>query len=162
MRQLFYSCIAIAALAACGPTPVEKAPPEPQAIEPFDLHIDVGRYGAMLHTVSELTAERAYSASVDDVVDARSMARDLRENAWEYNLLRSRLCARNIHPEASCGPAFNPVWLADPADAEVSLEEIRTRNQAFGAEINPLWGAVCDEAAAQVPEDEKMSVCPVE
>ena len=162
MRHALFSCFAIAVLAACGPTPAEKAPPVPQATEPFDLNIEVGRYGAMLHTVSELTAERAYSAPLDDVIDARSMARELREHAWEYNLLRSRLCARNIQPEASCGPAFNPVWLADPADAEVSLEEIRARNQAFGAEINPLWGAVCDEARALVAEDEKMSVCPME
>jgi hypothetical protein len=131
-------------------------------IEPFDLQIEIGRYGAMLHTVRELTAERAAASAGEEDIDARSMARELRENVWEYNLLKSRLCARNIHPRTSCGPAFNPVWLADPADANVGLAEIRARNQALGAEINALWGVVCDEARAQVPEDEQMAVCPME
>lgn len=150
-------------LAACG----EQAGTEPgesraEAIDPFNLHIEIGRYGAMLSTVEGLTAETPSAAAEEDVTAPANLARHLRQNVWEYNLLRSRLCARGLFTQQSCGPSYNPVWLADPADAAVSLEEIQARNQAFGEEVSPLWGAVCDAARQGVPEDEQMAVCPME
>lgn len=154
----------VASLSACGPAPdgVKTDAPPAQAIEPFDLHIEVGRYGAMLSTVSNLTSEIESTTPDVEVTEPQEMARQLREHVWEYNLLRSKLCARGLYTQVSCGPSYNPVWLADPAEAEVSLQEIQSRNEALGEEVMRLWGTVCDDARSRVPDDEKMAVCPME
>lgn len=156
----------LAALTACGPPAADKAVPPPTATEgelnAFDVHIEVGRYGAMLSTVDDLTMEMESAVPDDDVSEPREMTRQLREHVWEYNLLRSKMCARGLYTQVSCGAAYNPVWLADPADAEVSLAEIQQRNEALGSEVMALWGAVCDDHRSRVAEEEKMAVCPME
>lgn len=160
--------LAIAALlsiSACG-QPAEKTAPQPTVTEgelnAFDVHIEVGRYGAMLSTVDSLTEEMPGVATNEDVSAPTAMTRQLREHVWEYNHTRSRLCGRGLYTAVTCGPAYNPVWLADPADAVVSLQEIQARNEALGAEVMALWGAVCDDHRARVPDEEKMAVCPME
>lgn len=151
-------------LAACGEQQAQPAPgaPQAEAIDPFNLHIEIGRYGAMMGQVRDHTAETPNAAPEEDVADPIVLARRLRETAWEYNMLASQLCSRGLFAEQTCGPAFNPVWLADPADASVSLEEIETRKEALGDQVLPLWNAVCEQARQGVPEEEQMMVCPME
>lgn len=161
MRQVILATIAIVALAACGQTET-KAPAAPVATQAFDLHIEIGRYGAMLSQVRGLTAETP-AVAAEDLEQPRALAREIRERAWQYNLDRSRLCGQGILPAASCGPSFNPVWLADPADAELSLAELQTRADALGAEVMPFWNAVCEDARSRVTdEEEKRLVCAIE
>lgn len=151
------------ALAACGQTG-EKGPAAPaqaEAPDPFDLSIQIGRAGHMLSTVESLTESRVGSAELDSS-SPTELARNLRETVWEYNVQRSELCAKGLFAEVSCGPAYEPVWISEPADAAPTLEEIQTRTSALHEEVQRLWAAVCDDARAGVPEEEQMAVCPME
>lgn len=134
-------------------------------VDPNTLHISIGRWGAMLSEVGELNArpeDAPAAASDDDVTDLRALARQLRETAWQFNLARSEMCARNEMPQVSCGTAFAADWLAEPADAGVSYEELDRRSEELGAVVMPFWDAVCDRAKKDVPQEEQMSVCPME
>ncbi|HET9231648.1 MAG TPA: hypothetical protein VFO00_10200 [Vitreimonas sp.] len=147
---------------ACGqPTEKAKAPEPGASADPFDLNIEVGRYGVMLNQVAEHTGERP--GLEPEVTDPRDLARRLRETVWEYNLERSRLCAKGVLPEATCGPSHEPVWISEPATAAPSLDDIQIRSAAVGAEVMRLWNAVCEDAASRVEdEQERMYVCAIE
>lgn len=149
-------------VAACGQAGEQKGPETPEGVDPQTLSIEIGRYGVMLGQVDEHTRERPGTGEIDPA-QPRAMARALRESAWEYNRVRSELCAKGLYTELACGPAYEPVWIAEPADADVSLEDLQVRAAALGAEVTPLWNAVCEDAAAGVQdEQERMLVCPME
>lgn len=153
---------ALFALAACGQQTGEKAgAPAIRAIQPLDLHIEIGRYGVMLRQVENLTAELP-SAADPDAEAPQSLARDLRETVWAYNLARSRLCARGLYPEVSCGPAFEPTWISDLASAAPPLEELQARENAVGEQVMPFWDAVCADIRQRTTEDERAYVCAIE
>ncbi len=150
-------------VAACGQMG-EKAetPAAPDQIDPFNLHIEIGRYGAMLSQVEDHTRERP-GVGEPDVQSPAELARGLRETVWEYNLVRSRLCARGLFRDVACGPVYDPVWISEPATAEPALEDIQARADALGQEVMGLWNAVCADARTRVTdEQEKMYVCPME
>jgi hypothetical protein len=153
------------ALAACGQT-AEKgagAPAQAEAMNASELHIHIGRAGAMLSTVEQLTSDRPGAGPEADVTAPTELARALRENVWEYNLQRSALCAKGLFTDVSCGPAYEPVWISEPANAEPTLEEINSRANAVHVEVQRLWAEVCDDARSRVEdEQEKMYVCPME
>ena len=151
------------ALAACGQG-AEKAPPAPagQAANPFDLHIEIGRYGVMLDQVQRHTAERPGMGEPEPQAP-RELARALRETVWEYNLERSQLCAKGLFTDVACGPAYEPVWISEPASAEPTLADLQTRSNGLGEEVMRFWGAVCEDAASRVEDaQEKMYVCAIE
>ncbi len=151
-------------LAACGQG-AEKAPPPSsagEAVNAFDLHISIGRFGVMLGHVREHSTGRP-GAPEGEVSDPRELARALRETVWKLNLERSSLCARGLFAEISCAPAFEPVWISEPASAAPSLQDLSTRADALGEEVMPLWNAVCEDAASRVADaQEKMYVCGIE
>ena len=151
------------ALAACGQSG-EKGPEAPSASDTpnaIDLGIDIGRAGAMLSSVESLTSERP-GADPDATTEA-DLARRLRETVWEYNAQSSQLCAKGLFAEVSCGPAYAPVWLSEPASATPTLADIQLRTIAVHEEVQRLWAAVCDDARSRVTDEaEKMSVCPME
>lgn len=160
----FRAILLALALAACGQTGEAPAPTttESQATNPFDLNIEIGRYGVMLSQVHSLTADRPGAAEAE-VTDPRELARALRETAWEYNIERSRLCARGLFTDVSCGPAFEPVWIAEAATVAPTLEEISSRSDALGQEVMGFWNAVCADARSRETDDEaKMYVCAME
>ncbi len=147
-------------LTACGQN-AEKAE-TPAADEPFVLNIEIGRYGAMLSQVEEHTRERPGVGEPDPVQPAE-LARSLRETVWEYNLVRSRLCARGLFRDVACGPVYDPVWISEPAGAEPALADLQARADALGEEVMRLWNAVCSDARSRVEdEQERMYVCPME
>ena len=149
------------ALSACGQAgETQQTPAAPGAPDPFALHIEIGRHSAMLSQVSDFSRERP-GAGEPEVTDPRELARGLREAVWEYNLARSRLCAKGLFAELACGPAYEPVWIAEPPSAEPTLEEIQSRSTALGEEVQRLWSAVCSDAASRSGE-ERMHVCPME
>ena len=152
------------ALAACGQSS-EKAPPEPapvQGIDPMDLQIEVGRYGVMLGHVRGLTRERPGAAELD-LAAPREIARALRETVWEFNVDRSQLCAKGLFAEVACGPAYEPVWISEPAGAEPTLEDLQIRSAALGEEVMRFWDAVCEDGRTRVEDaQEKMYVCAIE
>lgn len=163
MRQILFVAFVMGALVACGQNPPPAPAPEAEQIQPFDLHIEIGRYGYMLSQVHDIANPDGLVPSDENPEEPRALARALRETVWEYNIERSRLCARNYLPEASCGPSYNPVWLADPADAEVSLADLKTRADAVGEQVLPLWNAICEDARARVAdEEEQRLVCAIE
>lgn len=163
MKRALVLAILMSAVAACNRPPSAPAPtPAPQASQPFDLHIEIGRYGAMLGQVANLTGELPSPAETDPAAP-QSLARELRETVWEYNLTRSRLCARGLYPESSCGLAYEPTWIADPATAEPSLEELKARADAVGAEVTPFWNTVCDDIRARTADAQARAyVCAIE
>lgn len=162
--------LALVLLAACGQsTTPAKAPEAPAAHAPDanDLQITIGRYGVMLDHVATLTRElpdaAPAAAAQGAPTDTSALARQLREGAWEYNLVRSKLCARGLYTAQSCGPAFEPVWISDPASAQPTLAEIQQRAEALGEEVQPFWNTVCDDARNRAAnEQDKMYVCAIE
>jgi hypothetical protein len=160
LRALIFA----AALAACGQTGEKgQTTPEPtEAPDPFALQIEIGRYGYMLYQTHELTAERS-GAQETEPSEPRALARSLREVVWRYNLERSTLCARGLFTDVACGPVYEPVWISEPADATVSLEELQTRASAIGDEVLPFWEAVCEDAKTTAADEEARSqICPME
>jgi hypothetical protein len=166
MRALVLA-IAAVSLAACGQpqSPVSQVPPPTQGdtMDPIELEIAVGRYGAMQGQIENLTEEVGIIADLpDEAAQRRDLARKLREEVWRYNFQRSRLCAEGYLTSATCGAAFAPVWLDEPVDAEVTHEILVERAVAVGDVVMPLWNAVCEDAGTRVPEAERMMVCPME
>jgi hypothetical protein len=151
------------ALAACGQTGEKQdaAPAAPAGPDPFSMNIDIGRYGAMLSQIEELTAGRP-GAGEPEVTEPRDLARRLRETVWDYNSARSQLCARGLFADVACGPAYEPVWISEPATAAPTLEELQTRSEAVGAEVIGFWNAVCEDARTRAPEEERAQICPME
>lgn len=152
--------IALFALAACGQQTGEKAE-APRPVQPVDLQIEIGRYGVMLDQVQNLTAELP-SAADPDAEAPQTLARGLRETVWQYNLARSRLCARGLYPEVSCGPAFEPTWISDLTSAEPPLEEIQSRAHAVSELVTPFWETVCTDVRERTVEAERAYVCAME
>lgn len=150
-------------LAACGQSgTAPETPAAPAGVDPHELQIEIGRSSAMLSSVESLTQERP-STSEAEPTAVPEMARSLRETVWRYNLTRSEICAKGLFTEVACGPAYEPVWISEPATATPTLEELQTRQQGVHDEVQRLWGAVCDDARSRVPdESEKMAVCPME
>ena len=158
MKRALLCVLAIAALVACKP----NATTQPQAHNPQDLHIEIGRFGAMLSETAGLT-ENKPGTSMADPADPKELARMLRETVWRYNGQRSDLCGKNLYVEVSCGPAFEPVWMSEPADAAPSFDELKQRSDAVGGEVQRFWDAICEDARAGVTgQTEKMAVCPME
>jgi hypothetical protein len=152
------------ALAACGQTGEQQAevPTGPAGPDPFTLSIEVGRYRAMLSQVATHTEERPGSAE-PEVTETRDLARRLRETVWEYNLERSKNCAKGLFTEITCTPAYEPVWIAEPPTAEPTLEEIQTRADAVGVEVMRLWDAICEDARTRATtEEERQLACAME
>lgn len=148
---------------ACGQIGEKaKAPPQPgEAADPATLNIEIGRYRAMLDQVTEQTAERPGVA--EEVEEPRVLARRLRETVWAYNLERSRLCAKGLYAEVTCGPPLAPVWISEPETAVPSVEDLQIRSAAVGTEVMRLWDAVCEDSRSRVAdEQERMLVCPME
>ncbi len=149
------------ALAACGQQGAEKTE-TPEIARQAVLQDEIHRYDVMLGQVESLTADRPGAGPVDSSEPA-DLARSLREQVWQYNLTRSRLCARGLFTDVSCGPPYQPVWIAEPADAVPSIEEVQTRATALGAETQRLWTAVCDDARTRETDAaERDLVCMME
>jgi hypothetical protein len=150
-------------LAACGQntgTAPTQGGGQPEPLNPFDVHIEIGRYGVMLNQVNSLT-EAAEAATEPDVTDLANMSRELRESVWEYNLTRSRLCTKGAFVETTCGAPYEPVWIADTAAP--TLEELKTRADAVGAEVMGLWNTICEDARTrETDEQARMYVCAIE
>lgn len=150
------------ALAGCGQAGEQSKGGEAEAPDPFDLSIEIGRYGVMLSQIHSLSADRPGAAEVE-VTDPRDLARRLRETVWEYNLERSSLCARGLFTDVACGPAFEPVWIGEPSDAAPSIEDLRVRSQAVGEEVMRFWNAVCADARARETDEEARAyICAME
>jgi hypothetical protein len=147
-------------LAACGPAERAKAPGA-DAPNADDLNMEIGRYGVMVGHVNQLTTERP---GLDpEVTDPRDLARRLRETVWEYNLERSRLCAKGLYAEVTCGPAYEPVWISEPETTAPSLEDLQIRSVAVGTEVMRLWNTACEDARSRVEdEQDRMQVCAIE
>jgi len=145
------------ALAACGQTGEQQdVPTAPAGPDPFNLNIEIGRYGAMIGQVTGHTEARP--GAEPEVTEARDLARRLRETVWEYNIERSKICAKGLFTEITCTPAYEPVWIAEPPTAEPTMEEIQTRADAVGAEVMRLWDAVCEDAHTRATSDEERQV----
>ena len=158
----FRAIVLALALAACGQTGDQAKAPEGAAPDPFDLSIEIGRYGVMLSQIHSLSADRPGAAEAE-VTDPRDLARRLRETVWEYNLERSSLCARGLFTEVACGPAYQPVWIGEPTDSAPSVEEIQTRSSAVGEEVMRFWNAVCEDARSrETDEQARQYVCAIE
>ncbi|MBC7768501.1 MAG: hypothetical protein H7124_06920 [Phycisphaerales bacterium] len=150
------------ALAACGQASEQAKAPENQAPDPFNLNIEVGRYGVMLDQIENLTEETPNAAEAE-VTDPKDLARRLRETVWAYNIERSALCGRGLYTAVTCGPSYQPVWIAEAPDSAPSLEELQTRSNALGEEVMRFWNAVCEEArTAETDEEARMYVCAIE
>jgi hypothetical protein len=92
----------------------------------------------------------------------RARSRDV-EYRDRYNIERSQSCAKGLFTEITCTPAYEPVWIAEPQNAEPTLEEIQTRSDAVGVEVQRFWDAVCEDARTRATtDDERQLACPME
>jgi hypothetical protein len=160
----FRAIVLALALAACGQAGEKQGevPTSPGGPDPFTLNIEIGRYGAMLGQVTGHTEERPGSTA-PEVTDARDLSRRLRETVWEYTIERSRICAKGLFTEVTCTPAYEPVWISEPPNAEPTMEEIQNRSDAVGVEVMRLWRVVCDDARTRATsEDERQIACAME
>lgn len=163
VRALVFALGLAATLAACGQstTATTTGTATNEELTPANLQIDIGRTGAMLGNVRAITEELPAAVETDPTA-LREMARALRETVWEYNLERSRLCGRGLYTAVSCGSAYEPVWIAEAANSEPTLEILNERAEGLRAEVSRFEGAICDDARSKVPENERMAVCPME
>lgn len=160
----FRAIVLALALAACGQAGEQQAevPTGPAGPDPVTLNIEIGRYGAMLSQVTGHTENRPGSAE-PEATDPQELARRLRETVWAYNIERSKICAKGLFTEITCTPAYEPVWIAEPPNAEPTLEEVQTRTEAVGAEVQRLWNAICEDARTRAATDEEReTACPME
>ena len=162
LRALVFALAMVATLAACGQSnTASTTATTAEELTPANLQIEIGRTGAMLGNVRAVT-ENIPPGVENDPTALREMARALRETVWEYNLERSRLCGKGLYTAVSCGSAYEPVWIAEAADSEPTLEILNERAQGLRAEVSRFEGAICDDARSKVPESERMAVCPME
>lgn len=164
MRKTF---LVLAAFAAACATPAAESPLD---ADPFTLHIEIGRYSALLGQVVEHTGvsyEHTALAEQGEELDLapEALMLRLREAAADYNAVRTALCASKAGASdygairrAACGPPF-ATW----APGAVTMETVARRSRDLGGPIIGLWGDVCDEARRlQKPEDADTPVCPME
>lgn len=150
------------ALAACGQSnTASTTATTAEELTPQTLQIDIGRTEAMISNVRAVTEEMP-AVTDPDPTTLREMARALREAVWEYNLERSRLCGRGLYTQVSCGNAYAPVWIGEAADSEPTLQILNERNEGLRAEVSRFEEAICNDARARVPENERMAICPME
>ena len=158
MRPVVIWVLAFAALAACK----QNNAVQQTANNAQDLHSQIARFGAMLGETAALTANKP-GTGLALASDPKELARALRETVWQFNVQRSQLCARNLYTDVSCGPALEPVWMAEPADAGPSLTELQQRSADVGQEIQKFWGAICDDARRRVTTpSQRQSICPLQ
>jgi hypothetical protein len=160
----FQALVLALSLAACGQNApqADAPPPAPEPLNALSLSIEAGRYGVMLSQIHSLTGDRP-GAMDTDASDPKDIARRLRETVWEYNLERSSLCARGLFAELACAPAYQPVWIGEPAEVAPTLEELQTRSDAVGEEVQHFWSIVCDDARTRETDaDAREYVCAIE
>lgn len=153
------------ALAACGQAGDGKGAnaPENAASDPFVMQIEIGRYDVMLQQARALTEERPGAGAEADPSEPAALARALRHVVWQFNLDRSRLCERGLFTDVACAPAYEPVWISEPASVAPTLEEIRSRSAAVGEEVTRFWDAVCEDARSrETNEEERRHLCAIE
>ncbi len=162
MLKTRFIFIAIAFLAACATAPTSGGPANPEPVDPSALQIDIGRLGVMLSHVEDLTQ----SSPTPDVnyESPRELARSLRETVWEFNLVKSRLCARQLYVEHTCTPAFHADYLHDAPSVEPPLELTQERAGVVRVRIQQLWDAVCADARQRqgVSVSDRVEVCAIE
>ncbi|WP_395645537.1 hypothetical protein [Terricaulis sp.] len=162
LRASVIALALVSILAACGQSnTASSTATTSEELTPANLQIDIGRTGAMLGNVRAITEDLPAGVETDPTA-LRELARALRETVWEYNLERSRLCGKGLYTAVSCGPAYEPVWIAEAADSEPTLEILNERAEGLRAEVSRFEGAICDDARSKVPENERMAVCPME
>ena len=163
MAKTLHAFAALVLLAGCATATATGTAPSGAAepINPFVLQIEIGRYGVMMGHVEELTGEMP---SPDIETDSpRHLARAQRETVWEYNLLRSQLCARALYREITCAPAFEPDWLRDRPDVEPPLELLQERSGVVGTRVMQLWDHVCNDARRRAGKpDDRVEICGIE
>lgn len=160
MRAVFIAglCLALGlALANCATPPREDE-------DPFNLHIAIGRWNAMVSQVAHLHRMPQQDYIPDsDLLAPRVLARRLREAVWFYNLQRLQLCAREHLVPETCGPPWQPGWLNDPPEEAPSFRTLARRSADVGERVMPFWHAVCEAARAEEPDEEaRREICPME
>ena len=130
--------VAVAALALVTSSP---------AVADEDLSvvaIDLGRIPLLLDQVDDrLCAARACGPAADAPHSVAALSVQLEATIWDYNALRTRLCAANKLSTLSCGHPYLPSWLAHPSKKAISAATLTARVEAFNAEVYPLWEAAC-------------------
>lgn len=149
------------ALAACSPAG-QNGPEAPQAPTPETLDAELERYGVMLTQVENLTVARPGAAEIV-ATEIPALSRALRERVWELNTTRSQLCSRGLFTDVSCRAPYDPVWMAEPPEAQPTVEELKVRADAVGAEVTAFWEAVCADARARAATDQdRARVCAID
>lgn len=98
--------------------------------------IDLGRVPLLLAQIDgRVCGEPGCGRANDDAPrTVATLSTDLEAAIWEYNALRTRLCAA--------------AKLARPSKKPITAATLTARVDAFSAEVYPLWEAACVGAAA--------------
>ncbi len=112
--------------------------------------IDLGRVPLLLAQIDgRVCGEPGCGRANDDAPrTVATLSTDLEAAIWEYNGLRTRLCAAAKLPDRTCGRPYVPSWLARPSKKPITAATLTARVDAFSAEVYPLWEAACVGAAA--------------
>ncbi|MGE0828697.1 MAG: hypothetical protein AB7O04_05015 [Hyphomonadaceae bacterium] len=148
---------------ACATTETAAEAPQVAAepVDPWVLHIEIGRWGAMLGQTEEHSETLAARQPVRDESseDTAVFAARLRQTAFELNAQRIAYCRAGLVTEASCVAPFAPAWLTSLDATPPSLDVAQARSNELGEAVMTFWDAVCE--AAQGPHDPNV-IIPVE
>lgn len=157
-------------LAACTPVAPPPAPAQggeaatAEAIDPMNLQIEVGRWGAMVSQIEEYTPTPLNPPAPE--AERAAMNASLRRTWGEAIAARAALCAGGWKVETTCQQGLLiPSWLSsEPFQTAPTIAELQARSDALGAFVMPLWEEICAEQKAKHKEgsDDALMTCPME
>ncbi len=129
-----------------------------EPVDPWLLHIKIGRLGAMIgngeRALDELSGDGAPAtrvhirrAELDD--QAAEDFLTLVDTVRQYNGLQYQACQARLVGEDYCLEPLHPAWLRRPLSPAPTPEELDAWTEEVWADGNSLSGALCDQAMAE-------------
>ncbi len=149
---------------ACAQSDIAAQSSPEQEIDPWVLHIDIGRSGAILSNgekaLSLLTGDAASNSYQDENADSRRQDfLERYQNVIEHKNLQAKACAKGLVRPDLCDEPYLPDWLQLPRKTSPSLENLNTWSADLRRKITPLSGDLCEQAMEMTGDP---SLCAVE
>lgn len=157
MQRLTLALLSGLALGLGFAPPLLSAEVPANADDPFVLGIDTGRMVVFTDKIeAALDIDRPEgdpTASPSPQDEIQTAAANVRTAALAFMSLKARACVDGKFTDISCTPTDPPAWLSEPANTQVTAEEVRRRSDALYAEMGPLLNAACAYGREQMNDD---------